>query len=47
MLERPHDVPSNLNVGGESEYALKHPNETWTAKTIEPVFRELMFAEEA
>lgn len=25
--------------------ALKRPNETWTAKTIEPVFRELMFFE--
>ena len=25
--------------------ALKQPNETWTAKTIEPVFRELMFGE--
>ena len=25
--------------------ALKQPNETWTAKTIEPVFRELMFRE--
>ncbi len=25
--------------------ALKQPTETWTAKTIEPVFRELMFEE--
>ena len=25
--------------------ALKQPSETWTAKTIEPVFRELMFGE--
>ena len=25
--------------------ALKQPNETWTAKTIEPVFREMMFEE--
>ncbi len=74
MLKRLHDVRSNLNVGGESEYAyalylshtapvraeelaeydangdhtlnaLKPPRETWIAKTIEPVFRELMFEE--
>ena len=23
--------------------ALKQPNESWSSKTIEPVFRELMF----
>jgi len=31
--------------GDHTLNALKHPNETWTAKTIEPVFRELMFEE--
>ena len=30
--------------GDQTLNALKQPNETWTAKTIEPVFRELMFA---
>ena len=29
--------------GDHTLNALKQPNETWTAKTIEPVFRELMF----
>ena len=31
--------------GDHTLNALKQPNETWTAKTIEPVFRELMFEE--
>ena len=31
--------------GDHTLNALKKRNETWTAKTIEPVFRELMFAE--
>ena len=31
--------------GDQTLNALKQPNETWTAKTIEPVFRELMFEE--
>ena len=31
-------------VNGEHTLnALKQPNESWTAETIEPVFRELMF----
>ena len=29
--------------GDHTLTALKQPNETWTAKTIEPIFRELMF----
>ena len=31
--------------GDHTLNALKQPNETWTAKTIEPVFREMMFEE--
>ena len=31
--------------GDHTLNALKKPNEAWTAKTIEPVFRELMFEE--
>ena len=33
--------------GDHTLNALKQPNETWTAKTIEPVFREMMFEESA
>ena len=33
--------------GDHTLNALKQPTETWTAKTIEPVFRELMFEESA
>ena len=32
--------------GDHTLNALKLPNDSWTAKTIEPVFRELMFKEE-
>ncbi len=31
--------------GDHTLNALKQPNETWTAKTIEPLFREMMFEE--
>ena len=31
--------------GDHTLNALKQPNETWTAKTIEPIFRDLMFGE--
>ena len=31
------------NNGDHTLNAIKQKNETWTAKTIEPVFRELMF----
>ncbi len=31
--------------GDHTLNALKQPIETWTAQTIEPVFRELMFKE--
>ena len=29
--------------GDHTLNALKQPNESWNAKTIEPIFRELMF----
>ena len=45
------EFPESLDViytnGDHTLNALKQPTETWIAKTIEPIFRELMFAEEA
>ena len=33
--------------GDHTLNALKQPNESWTAETTEPVFRDLMFKESA
>ena len=40
--------PDVIYVNGDHTLnALKRANESWTSKTIEPIFRELMFKEEA
>ena len=42
FAEPPDAIYTN---GDHTLNALKHPNETWTAKAIEPIFREMMFEE--
>ena len=40
------EAPDLIYTNGDHTLnALKQPNETWTARTIEPIFRELMFEE--
>ena len=48
-LERNRDLFGSLDViyanGDHTLNAMQQPGENWTAKTIEPIFRELMFGE--